>query len=367
MSLGSGCITVDEQRHALLLTATHQQDTEWQLPSGSVVPPGAIADHISFGGKPIFYPGTIEDYEGQGGPNWGKLPCLDDHYYFIHMATVYVRETRDTAILNSDVRGTTLLTRLERAFAVPPSRPDTGLVYADPNERGITFGFVDTVTHTGELLFCSVLKYRAAEQLRALLLQLQRREDATRYRAVAEGLKQAIARTFALPSGLLRASTGTSAQPDVWGTAFAVYVGALPPGLERKACEALRQSYREGAIAWRGMIRHVPTTADFSATTAWEKALVRKNRYQNGAYWPTATGWVCYAIAQVDREAAARLARDYVAMMREDDFRKGPDHGAPWECMHPDGNHRQNPVYMTSVTCPLAAFRRAFAIPQWKW
>ena len=34
MSLGSGLVTQEEQRHMLLLTARHQQDEEWRLPSG---------------------------------------------------------------------------------------------------------------------------------------------------------------------------------------------------------------------------------------------------------------------------------------------------------------------------------------------
>ena len=56
--------------------------------------------------------------------------------------------------------------------------------------------------------------------------------------------------------------------------------------------------------------------------------------------------------------AARRLAREYIEELREGDFRKGKEFGSPWECFHPDNDHRQNPVYMTSVTCPLAAFRR---------
>jgi hypothetical protein len=60
----------------------------------------------------------------------------------------------------------------------------------------------------------------------------------------------------------------------------------------------------------------------------------------------------------VDILAARTLASEYIAELREGDFRKGPEFGSPWECMHPDGAHRQNPVYMTSVTCPFAAFRR---------
>jgi hypothetical protein len=162
MSLDSGLITSDEQRHALLLTARHQQDTDWALPSGSFVPAGSIPDHISFGGKPIFYPGTLEDLEGQGGPRWGKLPCLDDHYYFIHMAYAYVKQTNDRAILQESIRNRSLLDRLRWAYGIPPYRSDNGLVHVDDENRGVTFGFVDTIVHTGDLLFCSVLKYQAA-------------------------------------------------------------------------------------------------------------------------------------------------------------------------------------------------------------
>jgi len=342
----------------LLLTGRHQQDELWQLPSGSIVPPGSIVDHISFSDKPIFFAGTLEDYEGQGGPRWGRLPCLDDAYFFIHMAAVYVKEAGDIAILKQDVRGKSLMTRLEAAFAMPPSRGDTGLVYADEDTRGVTFGFTDTVTHTGDLLFCSLRKHRAATELAQLARQLNETNTASQYEEAAKKLKAAINATFPTNSGLLRASTGKSAQPDVWGSAFAVYIGALEPAVEGAVCAALAKAYHDGAMAWRGNIRHVLTTDDFSETTAWEACLAEKNRYQNGAYWNTPTGWVTYAIAKLDRAAAAQLAREYIAELREGDFRKGPDFGSPWECMHPDGNHRQNPVYMTSVTCPLAAFRR---------
>ncbi len=358
MSLESGCITLDEQRHALMLTAEKQQNEPWPLPNGSFVPRGAIPDHITFGGLPIFYAGTLEDYEGQGGPKWGKLPCLDDHFFFIHMAAVYVGKTNDGGVLKQVVRGEPLITRLERAFHVPPSRQDTGLVYADPDERGVTFGFVDSITHTGDLLFCSLLKLRAAAEMAAMFQMLGDSARVREYSDITARMHQALPPVFATGNGMLRASTGKSHQPDVWGTAFAVYIGALDPDPERAACEALAKAYKEGTMAWRGNIRHVLTSDDFSATTAWEAALPAKNKYQNGAYWGTPTGWVCYAIAKVDRDLARKLAGEYLAELREGDFRKGPEFGSPWECMHPDGAFRQNPVYMTSVTCPLAAFKR---------
>lgn len=358
MSLDARLITPQEQRHALFLTAAHQPAAEILLPSGSIVPAGAIPDHISFGGIPIFFPGNLQDYDTQGGPQWGKYPCFDDHFFFVHMAVEYFRQSGGADFLKENVKGKSILNRLEAAYMAAPSRPGTGLVFATDEARGINFGFFDTVVHTGDLFFASLLKYRAAGELAELCDAAGFPEKAGQYREQAKRLQAAVLSTFALPNGMFRASTGLSGQIDVWGTAFAVYIGALPPDVERAACDALAVALRKGTIAWRGSIRHVPTDADFSPTSAWEKAYAAKNRYQNGAYWPTPTGWVCFAVARVDAALAQKLAGDYIQELREGDFRKGGEFGSPWECMHPEGNHRQNPIYLTSVTAPLAAFRK---------
>ncbi|MBX7257052.1 MAG: hypothetical protein K1Y02_11885 [Candidatus Hydrogenedentes bacterium] len=358
MSIESGAITVEEQKHMLYLTAKHQSDSDQTLKSGSLVPKGSIADHITFGDKPIYYPGTLDDFEGQGGERWGKLPALDDAFFFIHMAANYLAVVKDPSFLNDDVNGKPLKQRLEEAYRMPPSREDNGLVTVTEATRGVTFGFVDSIYHTGDLLFCSLLKYRAAGELSLIFGELGDKAKEEIYGQERQKLRDAITATFALPSGFYKASTGLSAQPDVWGTAFGVFVSAFPDPQSKSACTALAQAYANGSIAYRGNIRHVPTTDDFSTETAWEKGGGPKNRYQNGAYWGTPTGWVCYAISKVDVPASKKLASEYVAELREGDFRKGPDFGSPWECFHPDGNFRQNPIYMTSVTCPIFAFHR---------
>lgn len=357
MSLDVGLITAEEQRHALLVTASCQEDAGRALASGSTVPRGSIPDHITFDGKAIFYPGTLDDVAGQGGPNFGAVPPFDDQFYFIHMAYALARETDDVALLDQAVHGVSLWKRLDAAFGMPPAH-ETGIVYTTPETRGITFGFVDSVTHTGDLLFASLLKWQAATELAWLHRKAGHHAETRRYTSAATQLRRAIPATFAMGDGWLRAATGIGAQADVWGTAYAVYIGALPRKTEVAACTVLARAYRQGAIAWNGGVRHVPTTGDFSPETAWEKALTPKNRYQNGAYWTTPTGWACYAIAKVDANAARSLASEFIAELRQGDYRKGPDFGSPWECAHPDGGHRQNPVYMASVTCPLAAFRK---------
>lgn len=352
MSLDCGLISAVEQRHMLLHTATHQQDELKALPTGSVLPPGSIPDHISFDGKPIFFPGILDNYEKQGGPRWGLLPSLDDQFYFVHMAAEYVRQTGDAAILDAPINGKTLLDRLELAYRMPPSRAN-GLVYTEEDRRGVNFGFFDTTVHTGDLLFASLLKWQAAQELLQLLDDPNR---AAPYRRDLATIAEAIGTIFVREDGWLRASTGTSSQPDVWGTALAVCLGVLHAKAQQDAAEALAHACRVGTITWQGQIRHVPTDLDYSSRSAWEKSYAPKNTYQNGAYWATPTGWVCRAVATVDVDVAKRLAAEYITALRADDFRKGDLFGAPWECMHPADNHRQNPVYMTSVTVPLAIF-----------
>ena len=358
MSLECGLVSPAEMEHALRLTASRQQSSDWHTPSGSLVPRGAIADHITFDGKPIFFPGSM-DYDKQGQP-WGYYPSLDDHFFFVDIAWQLISQGNRLDILDAVIEGMSLLDRLDLAFAVPSVDADTQLVCCDEEKRGVSFGFTDIVVHTGYLLFCSLLRFRAAKQLAQMHQLRGAQQRAQAYEAIAQTAATSIRSTFALENGLLKASTGKSSQVDVWGSAFAVYCGLWDGEDGQRACRALAHALSQGTIAWRGNIRHVPTDGDHSAESAWEQVVGKwpKNHYQNGAYWNTPTGWVCYAVAQVDQRAARQLATEYVDQLREDDFRQGPKFGAPYECIHPQGDHRQNPVYLTSMTCPLAAFKR---------
>jgi hypothetical protein len=364
MSLDSGLITPDEANHALLLTARLQAEKDRRLRSGSFVPRGAIADHVTFGGQPVYYPGTLDDVERQGQP-FGFYPSLDDHYYFIEMAWHAIVVCGRERLLHAVVAGIPLLERLALAFAVPRVDPESQLVVCDENDRGVSFGFTDIVVHTGKLLFCSLLRYRAALRMADLCLRARDPVGAEGYERIASTISDQVPRTFVADSGFLVASTGVSAQPDVWGSAFAVTIGALAEPVATGVSLALSRALASGTISWRGSIRHVPTDADFSAVTAWERTVDArsKNIYQNGAYWGTPVGWVCDAVARTDSAAAQRLALDFVDDLRQGDYRQGPDYGAPWECMHPEGDHRQNPVYMCTVTAPLGAFKRMGWLP----
>lgn len=356
MSLESGFISREEQRHMLLLTASTQADRTWITKNGALIPFGAIADHIRMDdGLPIYFPGTYS-FEEQGTPEFGRTPPYGDQFLFVHMAYYYVKTTADLSLLEKEINGIKLIDRLEIAFNVPPSGLDNHIVTTTDHFRGIDFGFRDVMTITGDLCYPSILKFKAALELSELFEKRNNPVKVEKYRLIANNIKEAIPQLFMDERGMLKASTGKGNQADVWSTALAIYYDVLSKENTDRTSRFLSQAYENGHLSYKGNIRHILTTDDFDESTAWEFSLAQKNTYQNGAYWGTPTGWVCYAIAKTNFRLAQQLAKEYIDDLRQNDFRKGPEYGAPYECFHPSG-HTQNPLYMTTVSCPLAAFR----------
>lgn len=357
MSLESGLIPLVEQKHMLSITASTQCDQTWITKGGSMIPLGAIADHVRIDdGLPIYFPGTYS-YEEQGISKFGMLPPLSDQFFFINMAYNYIKKSSDEKFLLTEINGMSLIERLEMAYKVPPTRNGSQIVYTTDNFRGVDFGFRDVITITGDLSFPSILKYRASIELAWLMEKLDKSDKASTYRDIARQLKSSISNLFMDSRGMLKASTGKSQQADVWSTALAVYLGIIDAHDLKKTSQFLANAYLNGTLSYKGNIRHVLTIDDYSDSTAWEMSLAEINTYQNGAYWGTPTGWVVYAIAQTDWASAKKLAGEYIEELRENDYRKGKEYGAPYECFYPP-DYNQNPVYLTSVACPYAAFKK---------
>jgi len=359
MDLESGLITVDELKGMLLLTAQSQRGAEpWHLDTKAVVPPFAIPDHILLNGEPVFFPGTYSSGPDQGGVQFGYQPPFDDNYYFIEMAYHYLQMSEDKSLFQIKVKGISLLERLHKAFSVPPSDKTTGIVVTTEKDRGVNFGFFDGVYQTGYLLFASLLRFRATLCMKTICERLGEINKAKQYHKEADKIKKSIPEVFATSSGWLNATTGICKQHDVWGTAYAIYISALEGNIRQKALSAINDAYRSGIMCYQGNVRQILTTANYSERSAWEKALSPINRYQNGAYWGTAFGWVFCALYHADKESFSKMVNEYIDELTEGDYRKGKEYGSPWECFHPDGNWRQNSVYKTSVTLPFTSLKR---------
>jgi hypothetical protein len=361
MSVDSGLIPPEELLNHLLLTCRAQNGpTELKLANGLHVPPWAIPDHINYDGRPSFFPGTYSSTEDQGAGACGRVPPIDDHYEFVHLAYVYWSTTHNRDVFSQRINGVTVFERLERAFGSPTTDPQTGLVETSEADRAVGFGFCDAEVHTGKLLFASLLRYRAAGELMELADVLGFKKRGAEYKKVQTSIRSSLSRAFGDPAmrGWLHASTGLSRQPDVWGTLFALHLGVLGSAEAAAARESIAAATRAGTITLEGGVRHVPTDMDFNKSTAWERSMSALNTYQNGGYWHTAAGWLIEALWRIDKALARQVFAEMIQHLREQDFRKWPGFGAPWEVFGPDRKARQNPVYLASVALPYGILKR---------
>ncbi len=361
MSLESGCITSEEMLQHLRLTARCQNGSSVRLlKHGLNIPSFAIPDHINFDGGAAFFPGSYSTGEDQGNGTYGILPPVDDQYEFVHIAYCLWKSTGSTAFLRESINGLTILERLEAAFKSPTIDPRTGMVTTDDARRAVGFGFCDAIYLTGEILFPSLLRYRAAGELADLFVAAGNKKAVAGYRKIQMRISRNLARTFSERSrldGWLMAATKVGRQADVWGTLYAVYLGALSGVDADRATQAAVEGVRKGTIVYQGAVRHVPSDLNASSESSWERtAGVAMNRYQNGAYWHTPTGWLIAVLQRSDQRLASKIFSDYIEHLRAKDFRVGPGHNAPWECFGPDG-YAQNGIYMTSVTLPWSVLR----------
>lgn len=364
MSLDAGLIGAEEILTQLrLLAQTQNGARERRLASGAIIPPFAVVDHVNLAGGAVFYPGTYSAGEDQGADPWGPLPPIDDHYYFIHAAYAVFRDTRQTAFLHEVMSGIPLLDRLVGAFHATTSDPDTGAAVARRDRRAVGFGFQDSVYLLGSLAFTTLLRWRAARQLAELSAATGRARPARELRRIAQRIAAHVVSVFGDPrgrDGWLVAATEVGRQPDVWATLFALHLGVLPERAARRARQTIVEAVQAPGhtIEYEGGVRHVPSNRYYKPDQCWESSVSQVNTYQGGAFWHTPTGWLLEALWPTHPEVAREVGQRYLTHLRAQDFRRGEKRGAPWECFGLRMAGAQNPVYMTSVTLPLAVLQR---------
>jgi hypothetical protein len=282
---------------------------------------GAGVDCIKFDGTPIYKPGF---------GSMGVHPVADGSPFTVAVAWHTYRRTRDVQL----VRG--IAEPLVRTMNAVPRNPATGLVHivpGEPQER-CPYGFTDTIRKQGDVLFCSLLYVQACRQLADLLEVAGRDDDARHWTAEGERVTQSIRKVFWDGQiGLFRAATVCCREHDIWGSAFAVYLGVADAAQSQAVATYFRDRYTE--IVQAGQVRHLP------GGVYWEEAVSRRDTYQNGAYWATPTGWFVYTLDRVDLDLADRTVIEMV-----NDFKAG---GA---CEWVFGSTRQLPNYLASAALP---------------
>ncbi len=312
----------------------------------AIIPPFAIPDHINFDGMPVFFPGTYSSSDDQGGEPYGLTPPFNNHYDVIWLTEMLVRYGDSSDLLSIDVKGMSVYDRLKQAFDVPTAEPDTGIVYTTPERRAVGFIFCDSIYMTGHLLMASLLRRRAAMHLAFLANQMGKDQDIQYYRRLADLIAANIVPTFSdVPQygRWLKASTGISCQPGVWGTVYGLYTGVIKGEMKNRSLQTIVEAIADGQIESEGAFRHVPVMYDFSEDSSWEKTPSAKNRYQNGAYWHMPAGWMVSVLENEYPEIARGIIDRYIRHMRENSFTKGVAFCAPWECLGRQGQVSELP------------------------
>jgi hypothetical protein len=171
-----------------------------------------------------------------------------------------------------------------------------------------------------------------------LLTAARRAAEAEDWRQQAARVAAGIRRVFWDPqAGLFRAATVSCREHDIWGSAFAVYLGVADDAQAKAIATVFRRDY--SGLVQNGQVRHLPPGV------YWEKACPR-DTYQNGGFWATPTGWFVYTLDLVDPALADRTVVDLVK-----DFQSG---GA---CEWILKDVRRLPNYLASASLPLAGIR----------
>ena len=322
---------------------------------------GAAPDCVRFDGTPIYMPGL---------GTLGRNPVADGSQFLVDVAWHTYQRTHDSELIESTIG------RLVKAMnAVPrsivcnstrlasqgilslskdavravtndapyavPRNPDTHLVHIKPGADldRCGYGFTDTVVKHGDELFCSLLFVQAGGQLADLFGVIHRKEEAQHWRDEADVVAENVRNVFwDAEIGLFRAATVQCREPDIWGSAFAVFTGVATESQSPTIAEYFRDHYNE--IAKRGQLRHIP------GGMYWEVAR-EQEKYQNGAYWAAPVGWFVYTLDLLEPDLADRTVVDMVQ-----DF---IDTGDVNECVN-DG-YANVSRYVVSATLPLDGIR----------
>lgn len=321
---------------------------------------GCMPDRVQADGTPVYGPGGASSpFADHALDNMPFATLLVDAYLRRYGSVTGAREeTANSSFAAEQLKERPLaagnltpdasdffcaaLPRLIRALSFLPRSAD-GLVYNDPAAPNCTYGFTDTVAKQGRLLFTSLLVIQA-EQALARWSNTTGCGNATTHAAEASRVAAAVAPALydAASQLFLACDTGANSLPDVWGSALAVAVGAVPANNTTRVVAALAQTLA-GDGAQAGQIRHL------LPGQVWGKCFrgscPANGTYQNGAYWATPLAWIA-PVLQTHGESmlAKRLLDDTATSFG----------GGVMECVNADLRYHGVTAYVASATNALA-------------
>ena len=254
---------------------------------------GAAVDCVKFDGTPIYKPGY---------GTMGREPVLDGPPFTVSMAWQTYQRTKDKALLKE------ILDPLVNTMNYVPRSPANGLAHIAFSGERCPYGFTDSIPKSGDELFCSLLMVQASRQLGDLLEAGGRAAEAKKWRQEAVRIAGSVRSVFWNDkAGLFLATTGNCNTPDIWGSAFAVWLEVATTGQAHTIAKYFKEHHDE--IVLHGQVRHMPGFMDWNG----HKTATNSGNYQSGAFWATPQGWFVYTLDLADPDLADKTV---IAMVR---------------------------------------------------
>ncbi len=257
---------------------------------------GCIPDRVNVAGRPVYSPGPpgkpMADNALDNGPFMAMLVCS------------FVNQYKDEALFRE------VEPQLSRALDFT-TIGENGLVYNYPDNPQCVYGFTDIVKKTGNLLFSSLLFYKANLEI----YQLCRKYECgtpTIYKERYEKVLQNISTLWNEDKGMFWAADIDNKQVDIWGSAYAVEIGITSDEQTRKISEYLVEHIDE--IVLKGQVRHLAESEG-----AWDKLFkpCEEGTYQNGAYWATPLAWMIPVFAVASPKLAGKVLETAIKDFQE--------------------------------------------------
>jgi len=260
---------------------------------------GAIPDRVTADGTPIHQAGPPE-------APLGDKPPTDNPQFLVKLVAEHFALTTDFAFAEARMPA------LWRGLESLPRSAD-GAVYIDAASPHSGYGFTDTVAKTGAEWFSTLLLWEAWQLMGRMARRLEDHELAHDAYEQSERVHRTFPQFWDAEFGMMWAAMYGCKQYDVWGSAYAVRIGATGSSQRHAIAQFIADLY-EGTVL-RGHVRHLP------AGQYWERLLtpVPHDTYQNGGYWAVPTGWVARCLLSTGHEdLAGALVRDLVAEFRRE-------------------------------------------------
>lgn len=300
-------------------------------------PDGAIPDRVQPDGVAVYVAGPASSPLGEAN--------LDNPMFLVIAVDEYLKlgmrnSERGAGKQNSGEFFRQWSSVLDRAMNWIP-RSEFGLVWNNPQKPHSPYGFTDCIGKTGDLCMESLLYWTACQRMEKLHRQFGDKRRAAEYRQRAQLIEKNLKRLLDEETGAFFAAAMDCRQLDIWANAYAMYL-KFPLGAKReRVLKFLVEHYDQ--YVWHGQVRHLLQPEH------WQRMLapIQPERYQNGAYWATASGWLMTALAEKKPALARQVFADLIS-----DFQQG----GICECVGP--NYRQLESYVVSATNPLSAVRK---------